>query len=74
MQRTWVTRSSFTDAGAGGAFAACFFPIVIECPNVDSRPVLVEWAGADRLFLVLVLKLDAKTEDSRTVTRRQSKV
>ena len=57
MQRTWVARSSFADAGAGGAFAACFFPIVIKCPKVDSRPVLVEWAGADRLVLVLVLVL-----------------
>jgi hypothetical protein len=46
--RTWVARSSFADAGAGVFFAAGFFPIVIECPKVGSRQVLV-------LVLVLVL-------------------
>jgi hypothetical protein len=46
MQKTWVARSSFADAGA--VFAAGFFPIVIDCPKKDSRQVLV---------LVLVLGL-----------------
>ena len=45
MQKTWVARSSFADAGA--VFTAGFFPIVIECPKAEGKQVLV-------LVLVLV--------------------